>query len=208
MAKHEIFVKSEPELSSEEITKRIREIVNGYDADGSSSGYDATPIFTVKEFAKELQVSVHTVRYYDKEHLFPYVQRTEGNERMFSRADLAYGKMIICLRGLGLSIRDCHMFILHTMEGDGTVTERLNMLLVLQNQLKKEIAELNTALSDLQFKIRYYSYLNDIVYFEKESGNYENKNRGTLRNLHEFILRQKNMLPEQPQSQTKESKPE
>ena len=59
MAKHEIFVKSEPELSSEEITKRIREIVNGYDADGSSSGYDATPIFTVKEFAKELQVSVN-----------------------------------------------------------------------------------------------------------------------------------------------------
>jgi DNA-binding transcriptional MerR regulator len=194
MPKQEVSIKTELNLSNEEISRRIREKVNGEDADGRSSGFDSTPIYTVKEFAKELNVSVHTIRYYDKEHLFPYVTRTEGNERMFSKADFAYGKMILCLRGLGLSIHNCRLFVLDTMEGDDTITERLTMLLALQSQLENQISELNASLKDLQYKIRYYSHLDDIVYFEKMQGIYKNKNRGTLRNLHEFILRQKKRL--------------
>ena len=99
--------------------------------------------------------------------------------------------MILCLRGLGLSIHNCRLFVLDTMEGDDTITERLTMLLALQSQLENQISELNASLKDLQYKIRYYSHLDDIVYFEKMQGIYKNKNRGTLRNLHEFILRQK-----------------
>lgn len=189
----ETTIQAEKELSDEEIIKAIHEYVLNEEKDGRSSGYDASPCYTVKELAKKLDTSVHTVRFYDKEHLFPYVQRTNSNERLFSEADYAYGKMILCLRGLGLSIHDCRLFILDTMIGDETANERLKILLALQERLEEQIAELNESLMDLQFKIRYYSHLDEIVETEKEEGSFKDKHRGTMYNLHQFVLKQKNI---------------
>lgn len=185
-------------LSDDEIIERVGKIIENSRKTGVPLDiYDTTPIYTVKQFAEILNTSAHTVRYYDKEHLFPFVIRDDSsNERLFSDADRAYGKMILCLRRLGLSIRDCRIFILDTLEGDKTAEERLHMLTSLQKELVTQMQHLQDVYNDLQYKIRFYSYLESQVSEEMEKDDYENKNRGTLSELKKFISRQKEL--EQP----------
>jgi len=180
------------DMTDAEIIKAIDTIVTNKKT--SLDIYDTTPVYTVKKFAKKLGISEHTVRYYDKEHLFPFVTRDDSsNERLFSDADWAYGKMIVCLRKLRLSIHDCRVFILDTMEGDITAKERLHILTSLQKELVKEMALLQETYNDLQYKIRFYSHLETEVAKELDSESYTNKNRGTLSELKKFIEHQKTL---------------
>lgn len=197
-----IRIKTKKALSDEEIIAAIDAKVNGEDSSGFSSGYDSEPVFSVRELAEALETSSHTIRYYDNEHLFPFVSRSVSNERFFSKADMAYGRMIICLRKLGLSIHDCRLFILDTMEGDSTALERLRILVALQKKLEDEIAALNNSLNDLQIKIRYYSHLTEAVEEEKQQGTFEDRKRGSMRNLHDFIVKQKEIYFEDHERHT------
>ena len=43
--------------------------------------------YTVGQMAKRLGVAPSTLRYYDKEGLLPYVERSNGGIRMFKESD-------------------------------------------------------------------------------------------------------------------------
>ena len=44
-------------------------------------------LYTVGEMAKRLQVAPSTLRYYDKEGLLPFLERSNGGIRMFRESD-------------------------------------------------------------------------------------------------------------------------
>ena len=44
-------------------------------------------VYTVGEMAKKLDVPASTLRYYDKEGLLPFVERSSGGIRMFQESD-------------------------------------------------------------------------------------------------------------------------
>ena len=178
------------EKSDAEIIKELDSIIEN----GISIDYDTKPKYTVKELSKKLGLSSHTIRFYDKEHLFPFVKRDVSNdERLFSDADWAFGKLIKCLRQIGLSIHDCRLFILDTLIGDDTVKERLLILVNLQASLRKQIHELQEAERDLQYKIRFFSYLDEGIEIEKEKGIFTDKKRGLLSKLKRFVSKQKSL---------------
>ena len=43
--------------------------------------------YTIGEMARKLNVAPSTLRYYDKEGLLPFVERSDGGIRMFKDAD-------------------------------------------------------------------------------------------------------------------------
>lgn len=45
-------------------------------------------LYTVSEMAKRLGVAPSTLRYYDKEGLLPFIERSDGGIRMFKDTDL------------------------------------------------------------------------------------------------------------------------
>ena len=51
-------------------------------------------MYTVKEVAKKMEVSEHTLRFWAKSDFFPFVQRDKNNIRMFSEEDLAWVKIV------------------------------------------------------------------------------------------------------------------
>ena len=53
-------------------------------------------IYTVGEMAKMLDVPASTLRYYDKEGLLPFVERSPGGIRMFQESDYGWLKIISC----------------------------------------------------------------------------------------------------------------
>lgn len=55
-------------------------------------------IYTVGEVAKQLNMAPSTLRYYDKEGLFPFLERSGGGIRVFKDEDLSWLKIIECLK--------------------------------------------------------------------------------------------------------------
>lgn len=113
-------------------------------------------IYTVGEMAELIGVAPSTLRYYDKEGLIPFVERSEGGIRVFKESDYEWLKMIQCLKKTGMQLKDIRSFILMAMEGDSTIDERLELIIKQREAVKKQIADLQETLSTLDFKKWYY----------------------------------------------------
>lgn len=87
--------------------------------------------YTVGEMANIMGVSASTLRYYDKEGLLPFVERTSGGIRMFKKQDYEWMKIIECMKRAGMPIKDIRDYIELALEGDATIHERLQLF---QNQ--------------------------------------------------------------------------
>jgi Predicted transcriptional regulators len=113
-------------------------------------------IYTVGEVAKQLNVAPSTLRYYDKEGLLPFVERSGGGMRMFKDEDLSWLKIIECLKKTGMPIKDIKHFIDCCMEGDSTIDERLSIMKSQRNAVIKQMEEMQEMLDMLNFKCWYY----------------------------------------------------
>lgn len=58
-------------------------------------------LYTIGEMEKSLGIPASTLRYYDKEGLLPFVERTTSGIRMFSERDYEWLKMIECMKKAG-----------------------------------------------------------------------------------------------------------
>ena len=112
--------------------------------------------YTIGEMSKMLNVSSSTIRYYDKEGLFPFVERTEGGIRVFKEKDYEFLKIIHCLKATGMQIKDIRKFILLVIQGDKTIDARLKLFQNQKNEVEKQIQQLEEALDTIKFKCWYY----------------------------------------------------
>lgn len=112
--------------------------------------------YTVGEMAKKLGVAPSTLRYYDKEGLLPFVERSNGGTRVFKETDYEWLKVIECLKKTGMQLKDIKIFIEMAMQGDDTIDERLELIIKQQAEVEKQMAELQETLDTLKFKRWYY----------------------------------------------------
>lgn len=113
--------------------------------------------YTVGEMAKKLGVAPSTLRYYDKEGLLPFVERSSTGIRVFKEADYEWLKVIECLKKTGMQLKDIKTFIEMAMQGDDTIDERLELIIKQKAVVEKQIAELTETLRTLEFKEWYYT---------------------------------------------------
>lgn len=113
-------------------------------------------IYTVGEMAKRLGVAPSTLRYYDKEGLLPFVERSSSGIRMFKDTDFEWLQIIGCLKKTGMSLSDIKRFIEMAMLGDETIDERLELIIKQKQSVKQQIDELRSTLKTLEFKEWYY----------------------------------------------------
>ena len=113
-------------------------------------------IYTVGEMAKKIGVAPSTLRYYDKEGLLPFVERSSGGVRVFKEADYEWLKVIECLKKTGMPLKDIKTFIEMAMQGDETIDERLELIRKQRDEVSKQIAELQETVETLNFKCWYY----------------------------------------------------
>ena len=85
--------------------------------------------YTIGEAAKIMNVSIPTLRYYDKEGLLPLVKRTESGIRRFNDNDIKWLNMIECLKNTGMQLKDIKIFFEWCIEGDSTIEKRYKMFL-------------------------------------------------------------------------------
>ena len=108
--------------------------------------------YTVGEMAKILHVAPSTLRYYDKEGLLPFVERTSGGIRLFKDSDFEWLPMIECMKQTGMP----KTFIDLCMAGNSTLSERLNLIRRQQKVVHAQMAQLQSTLDMLDYKEWYY----------------------------------------------------
>lgn len=113
-------------------------------------------IYTVGEMAKRIGVAPSTLRYYDKEGLLPFVERSKGGIRVFKESDYEWLQVIECLKKTGMQLKDIRAFIWMAMEGDSTIDERLQLIVKQREAVERQIADLQETLATLDFKKWYY----------------------------------------------------
>lgn len=112
--------------------------------------------YNIGEVAKKMNIASSTLRYYDKEGLLPFVDRTEGGIRKFKDEDFEWLSIIECLKNTGMPIKDIKVFIDWCMAGDSTLQERYEMFLERKRETEKQIKMLQDSLEKINYKCWYY----------------------------------------------------
>ena len=112
-------------------------------------------MYTIGQVAEMFGLPVSTLRYYDKQGLFPELERTSGIRR-FGDTELEALRVIECLKKAGMEIKDIRLFMEWCAEGPSTYPKRKAMFEERKAHMESEIANMNRALDMLKFKCWYY----------------------------------------------------
>lgn len=93
--------------------------------------------YTIQQVSKMTRIPATTLRYYDKEGLLPFLERTESGYRRFSDVDLASLQIVQCLKSARLSIEEIRQFSEWVHEGDSTLQKRLDLFLRRKEEMEK-----------------------------------------------------------------------
>ncbi len=109
----------------------------------------------ISEAAERSGLTIHTLRYYDKEGLLPFVRR-EGGQRVFTQRDLEWLRLISCLRHTGMPIHEVRRYVELCVKGEDTLLERQAMILERKKLLEEQMRSLQCSMSLLSCKLAYY----------------------------------------------------
>lgn len=112
-------------------------------------------MYTISQVSEMFHLPVSTLRYYDKEGLFPYLER-KGGIRKFSDRELEELRMIECLKKSGLEIKDIRQFFAWVSEGPSTYADRKELFEHRKAAVEEEMRSLEKTLAMLKFKCWYY----------------------------------------------------
>lgn len=112
-------------------------------------------MYTIGQVSKMFNLPISTLRYYDKEGLFPDMNRESGI-RKFSDKELEALRVIECLKKSGLEIKDIKQFMEWCVKGSETYSQRRELFLKQKEIVEAEIQRMNKALDMINFKCWYY----------------------------------------------------
>lgn len=111
---------------------------------------------TVKEVAEIFGISPHTVRFYDNEGLIPGTKRSDANQRLFDDEEIEWLFVSLSLRRSGLSVKEVKRYVELYQQGDGTIAERLEIMVARRKETLAEVEALENRLAMLDRKIEHY----------------------------------------------------
>lgn len=112
-------------------------------------------MYTIGQVSEMFGLPISTLRYYDKEGLFPEIARSSGI-RKFGDKEIEALRVIECLKKSGLEIRDIKQFMQWCQQGSETYTQRLALFLKQAETVEVEISRLEKTLDMIRFKCWYY----------------------------------------------------
>lgn len=112
-------------------------------------------MYTIGQISEMFHLPISTLRYYDKEGLFPGLRRDSG-VRKFGLREIEALRMIECLKKSGLEIKDIKQFMEWCSQGSSTYPMRKELFLRQKETVEKEIAKMEKVLDMLRFKCWYY----------------------------------------------------
>lgn len=123
--------------------------------------------YSIGQVAKKTGLTAHTLRYYEKEGLLPFVRKNSSGLRVFSDNDLSWLSMIECLKETGMSLKGIKQYIDWFTEGDTTLPQRLEMFRRQKEKIEEQIALYKKHLAKIEYKINLYDEAVKLGSFDK-----------------------------------------
>ena len=111
--------------------------------------------YSIGKFSELTHISIHTLRYYEKEKLIIPGRQLNGR-RSYTEKDITWIGFIKRLKDTGMPIKEIQKYAqLHAL-GNETMQERMDLLTLHRNTLDTEILKMQEYLESLDTKIQYY----------------------------------------------------
>ncbi|WP_435971757.1 MerR family transcriptional regulator [Streptomyces sp. Qhu_M48] len=111
----------------------------------------------IGEVARRSGLSVHALRFYEREGLFANpVRRLPNGRRIYHEEDLEWLAICTKLRSSGMSLAMIRQYIELARQGPGNEHERLQLLRQHENHVETQIRELRDTLDVMRHKVRIY----------------------------------------------------
>lgn len=112
-------------------------------------------MYTIGQVSNMFHLPISTLRYYDKEGLFPNMERSSGI-RQFSETEIEALFVIECLKKTGMGIKDIKQFMSWCAEGPATYGKRRELFEERKKALEMQMQELEKNMAMIKFKCWYY----------------------------------------------------
>lgn len=112
--------------------------------------------YTIGEVAKIMDVSPSTLRFYEKEGLLPFVDRSTSGIRVFKDADFEWLHLIECLKHSGMPLKEIRQFIQWYFQGDATLENRRDLFQSRKELVQQQMVDLQQTLDILTYKCWFY----------------------------------------------------
>lgn len=112
-------------------------------------------MYTIGQISEMFHLPVSTLRYYDKEGLFPDLKRSSGVRR-FGEKEIEALRVIECLKKSGLEIREIKTFMEWCAQGSSSYPKRRELFIRQEKVVKEEMRKLEKVLAMIRYKVWYY----------------------------------------------------
>ena len=112
-------------------------------------------MYSIGQVAEMFGLPISTLRYYDKQGLFPNMERVSGI-RKFSEAEIEALRVIECLKKAGMEIKDIRQFMYWCVVVPDTYPQRKAMFEAQRVHMEAELEQMKRTLDMLKFKCWYY----------------------------------------------------
>lgn len=111
---------------------------------------------TIAEVSKQYDISADTLRYYERIGLIPTVNRGSGGIRDYTPEDCNWVGFAKCMRSAGIQIEALIEYVALFQQGDSTSQARRQILLEQRDSLRARMADMQSTLDRLDYKIERY----------------------------------------------------
>lgn len=112
-------------------------------------------MYTIGKVSEMFGLPVSTLRYYDKQGLFPQMRRSSGI-RQFGDKEIAILRIVECLKKSGLELHAIKQYVQWMEQGDETISKRRDLFERQRQMVMAEMQALEDTLAILNYKAWYY----------------------------------------------------
>ncbi|MEK3736331.1 MerR family transcriptional regulator [Paenibacillus sp. FSL H7-0941] len=121
-------------------------------------------MYTVKEVAKLLGLTEHTIRYYTDKGLVPTIQRDKNNIRLFDDDSINWLTGVKYLKQCGMSVEDIKSYVDLCLIGDSTIHDRYQIIMEYKAAAAAQLEEAKLKVKYMEDKANHYlDIINQVI---------------------------------------------
>lgn len=118
---------------------------------------EVAPSLSIGQVAERTGLSVHTLRFYEREGVLANpVRRGQGGRRVYSEQDVEWLTICTMLRASGMPLPTIRRYADLVRQGSGNEEDRLALLRQHRERVTIQIGELTRCLDLISYKVRVY----------------------------------------------------
>ncbi|MDF5759002.1 MerR family transcriptional regulator [Spongiactinospora sp. TRM90649] len=115
------------------------------------------PVLTIGQVAERTGLSVHALRFYEREGILANpVHRDSGGRRLYTEDDIDWLTVCMVLRASGMPVPEIRDYTTLVREGPGNEPARLALLRHHRERVLTQMTQLNKCLDLINYKVAIY----------------------------------------------------